>query len=205
MGWMRLDRVMRWLHLYTALFLAPWLLIYASSAFFLNHDEWFQGLFNIIPPGWVVIREEDFKPQEISSSEPELEARAVLDSLDLQGDYRLLEKSNDNRLVVLRYSGGGNYRVTWLRSMDKVIVERHQPSSIYGFLHYLHFSAGYGRQQIASDIWAIIVDLIAISVWLWVISGLYFWIRRRVILNLEIFIFCCGITTLIILASLLYV
>ena len=34
--WQRVDSVMRWAHLYTGLFLVPWMLVYAVSAFCLN-------------------------------------------------------------------------------------------------------------------------------------------------------------------------
>ena len=39
--WARWDRWMRALHLYTGLFLVPWMTVYAMSAFCLNHKEWF--------------------------------------------------------------------------------------------------------------------------------------------------------------------
>lgn len=195
---------MRWLHLYTALFLAPWLLIYASSAFFLNHNEWFREYFNFIPPGWAVIQEQDFKSSEISLDTPELEARKLLTKLDLQGEYRVLANSDHSKLVVLRYSGAGDYRVTWLRSQGKAIVERFGPSSLYGYLHYLHFKSGYERQQTASDMWAMVVDFVTISIWIWVISGLYFWIRRRKNYRFDILIFASGVTAFTLLATLLY-
>ena len=203
-NWARFDKIMRQLHLYIALFLAPWLLMYATSAFLLNHNDWFKDLFDVIPPGWAIIQEQDIKPSQISSSKPELAAREVLNILDLQGEYQLLSESNQNRLIVLRYSGAGNYRVTWLRMQGKAIVERYVPSSMYGFLHYLHFKSGYERQKTASDVWAMIVDFVTISIWIWVISGLYLWIRRRKYQRVDILIFSSGITAFILLATLLY-
>jgi hypothetical protein len=38
--WLLCDRWMRALHLYTGLFLVPWMTVYAVSAFCLNHNEW---------------------------------------------------------------------------------------------------------------------------------------------------------------------
>ena len=40
-GWSRVDRFMRAGHLYTGLFLVPWMAVYATSAFCLNHNSWF--------------------------------------------------------------------------------------------------------------------------------------------------------------------
>ena len=203
-SWARFDKIMRQLHLYIALFLAPWLLMYATSAFLLNHNDWFKELFDVIPPGWAIIQEQDIKPSQISSSKPELAAQEVLNILDLQGEYQLLSESNPNNLVILRYSGAGNYRVTWLRVQGTATVERYLPSSMYGFLHYLHFKSGYEREQVASDIWAIVVDFVAISIWIWVNSGLYLWTRKRKYRHVDIVIFSSGITVFILLATLLY-
>ena len=53
--WVRWDRWMRALHLYTGLFLVPWMMVYAVSAFCLNHSEWFtEGLQ--LAPDWKNVR-----------------------------------------------------------------------------------------------------------------------------------------------------
>jgi hypothetical protein len=49
--WLRWDRWMRALHLYTGLFLVPWRTVYAVSAFCLNHKEWFTDLAATSGPG----------------------------------------------------------------------------------------------------------------------------------------------------------
>lgn len=203
-GWARFDKIMRSIHLYIALFLAPWLLMYATSAFFLNHNDWFRDLFDVISPSWAIEQEQDFKPSEISSSTPQLTAQNLLSRLDLKGDYQLLAESNNRQLVILRYSGAGNYRITWQSAQGKAVVERYVPISMYGFLHYLHFKSGFERKQLASDIWAIIVDFVAISIWMWVISGLYLWIRRRKKQHVDILIFGSGITAFALLVMSLY-
>ena len=48
--WPRTDRVMRWLHLYTGQFLTPWMIVYAASAFCLNHDKWVHTYLSTAPP-----------------------------------------------------------------------------------------------------------------------------------------------------------
>ena len=35
-----------------------------------------------------------------------------------------------------------------------------------------------GRAQVHAA-WAVVVDLVCISMWLWVISGIYIWFRKR--------------------------
>ena len=36
---LKADRILRWIHLYTGLFLLPWMLVYGASAFCLNHNQ----------------------------------------------------------------------------------------------------------------------------------------------------------------------
>jgi len=47
-----LYKIMQWPHLYTGLFLIPWLLVYATSALCLNHGPWINKTFKIGPPTW---------------------------------------------------------------------------------------------------------------------------------------------------------
>jgi len=92
--------------------------------------------------------------------------------------HRVLPASNKQRMLILRLSGGGNYRITWQRTQSQLIVER-QPFSAYRLLHNLHFRRGYRQKYFAHITWAVIVDLVSVSMWLWVVSGVYIWFRKR--------------------------
>ena len=74
--WPRVDRTMRSLHLYTGLFLSPWMLVYATSAFCLNHDAWVRELFHVVPPSWELVREVPFVPAESFPVAPDDQASA---------------------------------------------------------------------------------------------------------------------------------
>jgi uncharacterized iron-regulated membrane protein len=45
-------------------------------------------------------------------------------------------------------------------------------------MHFLHFRMGYGQPYFAHITWAVTVDAVAVSMFLWVISGVYLWWRR---------------------------
>jgi hypothetical protein len=176
--WPKTDRFMRALHLYTGLFLTPWMLVYATSALCLNHDAWIRDLLHVVPPSWEVVREVPFTPRESLSDSPDDQANAVLQELDLDGPHHIFGKPTPQQLVVLRASGGGNYRITWRRAEAKLVVEQLRPFSFVRLLHYLHFRGGYGQPYPALICWAVLVDAVAVSLWLWVISGIYLWARR---------------------------
>jgi len=177
-GWVRVDRVMRWLHLYTGLFLVPWMMVYGASAFCLNHGPWINEHFGITPPEWEVAREVDFAPDDAFPKTPEEQARAILVHLDQDGPHRIQGKPNPNQMIIFRISGSGHRRITWRRQEAKIIVERQQPFSAYRLMHFLHFRGGYGQPYFASIAWAVVVDGVTLSIWLWVLSGIYIWARR---------------------------
>jgi hypothetical protein len=202
-GWARVDRVMRWLHLYTGLFLVPWMLVYGTSAFCLNHGEWIRERFGIEPPSWEVVREVADVPNDKFLGEPADQAQAILQWLDLDGPHRVQGKPNASQMVIFRICGTGNYRITWRRIQSQIIVEQQQPFSAYRLLHYLHFRGGYGQAYFPLIAWAVVVDAVAISMWIWVLSGVYLWARRPNKRRLGGVCFVAGVLLFIVLTVLL--
>ncbi len=175
-GWARCDRWMRALHLYTSLFLAPWMMVYAISAFCLNHSEWFtEGLGLAID--WERLDERPFTPGPEYPETPEQQGAAILRHVDLEGPHRILGKPDADQLVMFRYCGTGHYRVSWLASRGTVIVDKQQPTSWYSVVNALHFRSGYERYFVAWA-WAAVVDATTISTVLWVVTGIYLWARK---------------------------
>lgn len=172
------DRWMHWLHLYTGLFLFPWMLVYCASAFCLNHGPHVTEWLGVTPPTWEVQREVDLPTDGSFSGEPAAQAKALLEYLDLDGAHRIQGKPDPAQMLVFRISGSGNYRITWKKNAGKVVVEKQQPFSWYRLMHFLHFRGGYGQKYAANILWAIIVDAVAISIAIWCLTGIYIWARR---------------------------
>ena len=74
--WPRVDRIMRSLHLYTGLFLSPWMLVYATSAFCLNHDAWVRECLHVVSPSWELLREVPFVSADTLPDDTRDQARA---------------------------------------------------------------------------------------------------------------------------------
>lgn len=177
-GWARLDRLMRSLHLYTGLFLVPWMVVYAASAFCLNHRQWVTEQFNITPPKWEPVQKLDFVPDDAFPQLPKEQAMAILRHLDLEGAYRVQGKPNPNQMIIFRMCGTGNYRITWRRKQGLLVVEKQKPFSLYRLMHSLHFRGGYNQPFLPYISWAVVVDAVAVSIVFWVVSGIYIWARR---------------------------
>lgn len=177
--WAQWDRWMRAAHLYTGLFLTPWMVVYAVSAFCLNHQEWFTETLHLVPkPKWEVVREVPFAADPATTQVPEDQAKAILEHLDLDGPFRLQDPPDAKAMILYRFCITGNYRITWHRERSQVVVEKWGPFSFYTLVNALHFQHGYGQPYFANVAWAIVVDAVTASTVLWIVSGIYLWARR---------------------------
>jgi hypothetical protein len=177
--WGRIDVVMRSVHLYTGLFLAPWMLVYATSGFCLNHNRWLIERLNVAPAQWEVVREVPFTPDDTFPRTAPEQAVAILDRLGLSGAHNIAPNPNRlPRMVIMCPSAAGACRVTWQRPRSLLVVERMRPFSFYRLLHFLHFRSGYNQPYFAFVTWAAVVDAVTVSMWVWVLSGFYIWLRR---------------------------
>ncbi len=177
--WRPVDRWMRWLHLYTGLFLFPWMLVYCASAFCLNHGTLMPELLGVKKAEFKVERRVDLPGDKSFSGEPAAQAKALLEYLDLDGAHFVAApRCNEAQLVVIRRSGSGTWEITWRRKEAEVIVKKQQPFSWYRLMNFLHFSGGYRQSYTANILWAIVVDAVAISIALWCLTGIYLWARR---------------------------
>ncbi len=178
--------LMRQVHLYTGFFCIPWLLVYATSGFLINHRAWFKEELSRARE-YRVIHEEKFVPGEDFPREDNKRAAAILARLGLEGPFYLSAGDKGKTLIINRPSAGGAYRIVW-RGKDHGLVVRRQPFSAIQWVNRLHFISGYQTRYLSADTWAGLVDLVTVSMWLWVITGLYLWYktagtRRKVVLG----------------------
>lgn len=177
--WGRVDRWMRSIHLYTGLFLAPWMMVYATSALLINHAPLIRDWFDFQPPKQEVIREVAFTPNDAFPENLDEQAAVILEQLGLDGAHRVLPgQSNARQLTILRMCARGNYIITWNRMTKNIVVKQQKPFSYIRLINALHFKGGYGQRYIAHILWAVTVDLVGISIAFWVLSGVYIWARR---------------------------
>ena len=161
--WVRVDRFMRSLHLYTGLFLVPWMLVYAASAFFLNHGSALREWFDLEPATQEVVREVEFTPGDSFPEDLDEQAADILSHVDLEGAHRvLLAQSNDLQLKIVRMCARGNYVITWNRPDKSIVVRQQRPFSYVRLINALHFKGGYGQPYAAHVLWAVVVDLVAL-------------------------------------------
>jgi len=176
--WPRVDHFMRAVHLYTGLFLVPWMAVYATSAFFLNHDQWLARWLSFSHLKWEDVRTLDLPAGSIPAGDPAEQARVVLQKLDLDGPHQIMGEPNDKELAIFRSCAAGDYRIYWHHDSSQAVVQRRQPDSPWRAIHSLHFGRKYDWRYPAATAWAISVDSVVVSTWFWIVSGIYIWARR---------------------------
>lgn len=175
---MKVSKVIRRTHMYLALFLTPWLLIYAASGFVLNHRAWFFPVSSEghaqAQPQFKKVAERDYDVAFSDDADARMIGAKVLEDLEMSGAFNVQGNAGQPRLVIMRNGAFAVDRVTYLRPQKKLLIER-QTLDAPMFLNRSHFRHGYNQPFMASITWAVIVDLVIASLVFWVLSGLWMW------------------------------
>ncbi|MFN7924797.1 MAG: hypothetical protein U0Q16_32135 [Bryobacteraceae bacterium] len=161
-----LSKLIRRTHLYLALFLTPWVLMYMASTFVMNHRTLFRG-HKPPPPRWEKLSETEYH------GEPS--GPAILSSLGIEGAHQA--QNRDGRLVIQRNDAFRPVRVTLEAS--RLTVER-QHFEGAAWLERMHRRRGFQTPYLLDDTWAFLVDLFIAGVLFWALSGLWMWWEMKV-------------------------
>ncbi len=170
-----LNLIFRRTHLYLGMVLVPWMFVYAFSAFMLNHGPVFRQL-GLGPDAWTLLWEEEYG-MKLPSSQKDLRiwARKILEEHDLASGMVGVQRNSERALInAPRFIKP--VRVTYLLAEKKLVAEQRGNSWMETFLR-LHFRHGYGQGLLMQKVWGVVVDLLCISFFIWVATGLYLWWR----------------------------
>jgi hypothetical protein len=164
--------------MYLALFLFPWMLMYALSTAAMNHRAFFVGQYGAGPPAYQKEREfvyDGFVP-------PDAELRAIsqqiLSSAGLDGAHGVTRRK-DGAIVITRNDLLTPRRLMYNPSNRSVLVEK-VPHRANAFLERYHRRRGYATGYKLDTVWAVTVDLVIIAMAFWALSGLWMWWEMKV-------------------------
>lgn len=166
-----LSKFLRRSHMYLALFLAPWVAMYAVSTIVMNHAR-------PKPLKYEKVRELTYDGILPTDAEPALAARQLLGSLQMEGSHRTPQRRPDGTLIVNRQSVGVNHRITYMPADRRVVIERAEVSGA-NLMHSLHRRRGYQHPYVLDDAWAVMVDVFIFTTIFWALSGLWMWWELR--------------------------
>jgi hypothetical protein len=163
--------------MYLALFLFPWMLMYALSTAVMNHRAWFTV------PGAPPAPFERERQIVYDGSFPEgadlrTISRQILASLDLDGAHGVTRRK-DGAVVITRNDLLTPRRLTYHPSDRTLLIEK-QPGRANAVLERFHRRRGYTTGYALDTVWAVTVDAAILGMVFWVLSGLWMWWEMKV-------------------------
>jgi len=167
------SKILRRTHMYLALFMAPWVLVYAFSTFVMNHRDWFRG-HNAPPPKFETERDFTYDGSFPEGAQPKEVGLQLLQSLQMEGAFQANRRPRDGMIVVNRMEPIRPVRLTYNPATKNVLVER-QVFAGTPFLERMHRRGGFQHDFLLEDLWAFSVDLFIVTILFWAASGLWLW------------------------------
>ena len=167
-------KVIRRLHMYSALFLMPWMIIYAASGLVLNHLPLVRGWYGDEFARFEKIGERPHTTTYSSDADVRTIAAHILDELGLAGSFGVQGNVDSPRIVINRNSTLAQHRITYFPSERRLTIEK-QTFVLPVFLNRAHFRHGYDQPYFAARSWALTVDLVVGAMIFWAFSGLLMW------------------------------
>lgn len=171
---MTASKLIRRTHMYLALFLTPWMLIYALSGLSLNHTPLLRELYGAKFSQFEKIGERPFEAAFSADADPRLIGAQILEQLGLSGTFNVQGGANQPRLVIVRNAAFSSHRITYVRAENRLLIEK-QTFTAPVFVNRVHFRHGFEQPFLSAKVWGVIVDLAIVGMLFWVLSGLWMW------------------------------
>src|SRR5262245_16409659 len=167
------SRLIRRVHMFAGLFLAPWMLMYALSTMVMTHHELVSSFYSSKNPAMVKEHELDYSRSFPTNLTREQIGLQILQDLGLDGTHDVHGWRNGRPLVINRQHALATQRITFDASKGKIVVEREEfrtPS----FLDRMHRRRGYNAYALENT-WGFTVDVAVVTMVFWSLSGIWLW------------------------------
>lgn len=172
------SKVIRRTHMYLALFVTPWMIVYALSGLVLNHGQVVRTLYGAKFGQFEKVGERDYTAAFSADADPRMIGAQILDHLGLAGSFNVQGTTSQPRLIINRNAAFATHRITYFRGENRLLIEK-QRFTAPVFVNRLHFRHGYEQPFLSSRIWAVTVDLAIAAMVFWAASGLWMWWEIR--------------------------
>jgi hypothetical protein len=159
--------------MYLALFLFPWMLMYALSTAAMNHRAFFAEADGTAPVTYEQERTLAYEAVFPENADLRTISRQILGSVDLDGSHGVTRRP-DGTIVITRNDLMTPRRLTYLPAERIVVIER-LPHRTNALLERFHRRRGYSTGYLLDTVWAVSVDVVIAAMLFWVISGLWMW------------------------------
>lgn len=174
-----ISKIIRRTHMYLALFLMPWMAMYAISTIAMNHRDFFNELYGEPRNVYQTVSELTLHLQFSEEINTQQAAQQILDILDMDGSHNANGSIQEDRITINRNSLVTPKRITFIPSTQSVIIEEQVFRSPH-FLERMHRVRGYNQPYWINDIWAFLVDAVIAAMILWSATGLWMWWELKI-------------------------
>ncbi len=168
------SRLIRRVHMFSGLFLGPWMLMYALSTLVMTHREYVASFYPTRTPNLVTERELDYTRSFPATATREEIGKQILQDLGLPGRHALAGGTNGRPLIITRQHALAARRITFDPGTHKLITQREEFRALT-FLERLHRRRGYEQPYALEDTWGLSVDLAVAAMVFWSLSGIWLW------------------------------
>jgi hypothetical protein len=173
---MKISHFNRRLHLYLGLCLLPWLFMYGVSSIPFAHGQFFQKRDEAKKlPLWTVRLQQPLD-RPVPDDPVALRAfgRALLNDLGVEAPNFGVNRPNPKTLNVYAFSFRQSTRVVYALDQKKVTVEDRR-FRFDQFLTGWHARGGFEQEGWPQKSWGVVVDLVAVAMVVWILSGFILW------------------------------
>jgi len=157
--------------MYTALFLGPWMLMYALSTLVMAHREYVASFYATKKPAMISDRELDYSRSFPTNTTREEIGLQILRDLGLDGTHSVSGGRNGKPLVINRQHAFIPRRITYNVTKASVSIEREAFRSS-NFLERMHRRRGYNSYPLENT-WGFTVDVAVVTMVFWSLSGIW--------------------------------
>ena len=172
------SKIVRRTHMYLALFLFPWVAMYALSTLVMNHRAVFVARYGEGPIPYERERQLTYEVSFPSDADLKTISAHILTSVGLDGAHNVSGR-NDGTIVINRNDLVTPRRLTYSPVDQSLVIERQQPRA-NALLERFHRRRGYATGYRLDTVWAMTVDHFIIGMVFWVLSGLWMWWEMKV-------------------------
>ncbi len=189
------SKFVRQTHMYLALFLTPWVLLYALSTLAMTHRDAFHPNFYSTP--WEKVSQQVFPAQFSADASADFMGEEILRELNLEGSFRAVLSKDRKTLTVIRNDAVSPRRITYTLADRHLLVEK-QYFAVQSLLERMHRRRGYGSFM-ADNAWAVSVDIVVVAMTFWILSGLWMWWGLKITRSTGMAVLSSGITLFVVL------
>jgi hypothetical protein len=173
-----ISKLIRRTHMYIALFLFPWVFMYALSTLVMNHRAIFVARYGEGPVPYEHERRLVYDGVLPDDADLRTISKQILMSVGLDGAHGVSRQKNGT-IVINRNDLVTPRRLTYSPVDRSLVIERMQPRA-NALLERFHRRRGYATGYRLDTIWAVTVDAFIVAMIFWVASGLWMWWEMKV-------------------------